>query len=268
MNKRELFLIISIGFIAELNSVCDDEFNQSLLNFPAEEARQGVAVDEKYVYAIGTTSIGKYDKSSGREMAHWESYKETPLIHLDSGVVVNDRLYCSHSNYPSLPMISSVEIWDVKTLEHIESLSFGISEGSCTWIDRYDDYWWVMYAHYNHQGGYTDKGNEWTTLVQYNDQWQRMQAWVFPQRILKRFGRYSCSGGSWGPDGFLYCTGHDLSELYVFSLPKSGSILKLEKILPFINEGQGIAFDRFRRGVLYGIVKRNHQVIAANIFDE
>ena len=30
----------------------------------------------------------------------------------------------------------------------------------------------------------------------------------------------SNSGGSWGPDGFLYLTGHDPAEIYKMRLPK------------------------------------------------
>ena len=59
-----------------------------------------------------------------------------PIIHLDSGVIVDGKLYCAHSNYPGIPMTSSIEVWDPSTLEHIESHSFGIFRGSCTWVDQ------------------------------------------------------------------------------------------------------------------------------------
>ena len=38
-------------------------------------------------------------------------------------------------------MTSSVEIFETEHLTHIESHSFGIAYGSCTWIDRYGGYW-------------------------------------------------------------------------------------------------------------------------------
>ncbi|HEO71010.1 MAG TPA: hypothetical protein ENN80_07085, partial [Candidatus Hydrogenedentes bacterium] len=219
--------------------------------FEAEEARQGVAVDEDYVYVVGTQCIGKYDKRTHERLAHWEASDALPIIHLDSGVVVDQRLYCAHSNYPEKPMTSSVEIWDADTLEHVGNHSFGIGHGSCTWVDRHDGWWWVAFAHYAGHGGYPDRDNAWTTLVRYDDEWREREAWVFPKDVLERFGDYSCSGGSWGPDGRLYCTGHDRPELYALALPEAGSVLRLVRLVPFPNDGQGIAFDRSTPPMLY-----------------
>ncbi|MFH1743852.1 MAG: hypothetical protein ABIH23_33010 [bacterium] len=241
----------------------DEQKDKIVLRFSASEAHQGLAVDKKYVYAIATRAIGKYEKRTGKRVALWESSEEEPIIHLDSGVVVDGKLHCGHSNFPYLPMTSSVEIWDTDTLKHIESHSFGITDGSCTWIDRHDGHWWVGFAHYNGKGGYADKGNEWTTLVQYDDCWRRLQAWVFPAEVLERFAPHSCSGGSWGPDGLLYCSGHDRPELYLLQLPKAGSVLRLVRMIPFDNEGQGIAFDRTAPGILYGIKRSTKEVVAA-----
>ena len=65
----------------------------------------------------------------------------------------------------------------------------------------------------------------------------------------------SNSGGSWGPDGFLYLTGHDPAELYRMRLPKAGSVLELVEIIPMNIRGQGIAWDRSQPGVIYGIIR-------------
>ena len=54
----------------------------------------------------------------------------------------------------------------------------------------------------------------------------------------------SNSGGSWGPDGFLYLTGHDLEEVYKVRLPTAGSTLELVTTIPMTVRGQGIAWDR------------------------
>lgn len=66
----------------------------------------------------------------------------------------------------------------------------------------------------------------------------------------------SNSGGSFGPDGWLYITGHDATEVYVMKLPSAGSILTWVATiwLPDI-AGQGIAWDRLRGrdGSLYRI---------------
>lgn len=243
--------------------------NKSLypLRFNAPEARQGIAVDEKHAYVVGSTIVGKYDKFTGVLIKQWQPNEDTPLIHLDSGVIHQGKLYCSHSNYPELPMTSSVEIWNAETLEHTGTHSFGIFMGSCTWIDRYDGFWWVMFAHYNKESGYADKSNQWTSLVKMDDNWQQLESWVFPPEVIERFGLYSCSGGSWGPDGYLYCTGHDLAELYKMKLPTAGSVLELVEIVPFINWGQGIAFDRWQPGILYGIIKNDRLVVADRIIE-
>ena len=233
--------------------------------FNAPEARQGVAVDERYVYVVTNRAVAKYNKQTHRRLAHWEAPAEIPLIHLDSGVIFENRLYAGHSNYPELPMTSSVEIWDAESLEHVGSHSFGLADGSCTWVDRYDGFWWVCFAHYDKRGGYPDKDVSWTTVVQYDDRWSRLAAWVFPPEVVRRFTPYSCSGGSWGPDGLLYCTGHDRPEIYVVRLPKSGSALELVEIIPVTMPGQGIAWDRSDPGILYGIVKRDRVVVVSRI---
>jgi hypothetical protein len=115
---------------------------EEIVRFEAAEARQGVAVDAQHFYAVTDLGIGKYDKKTGKLVAKWESPKGGPFIHLDSGVILDGKLYASHSNYPQEPMTSSVEIWDAVTMQHIGSHSFGIMWGSCTWIDRHDGAWW------------------------------------------------------------------------------------------------------------------------------
>ena len=71
---------------------------------------------------------------------------------------------------------------------------------------------------------------------------------------------FSCgmsnSGGSWGPDGKLYITGHDNTELYAMELPKMGSVLRWSGTVPVDLAGQGFAFDRSESGMLYGIIRR------------
>lgn len=138
-------------------------------------------------------------------------------------------------------MTSSIEIWDPETMEHIENHSYGNGWGSCTWIDRYHGFWWAAFAHYNKLQEKTHTNNTCSTLVKFDDNWQYLEAWVYPPTIIERFEGMSNSGGSWGPDGRLYLTGHERSELYAVSLPKAGSVLVLEEIIPVGNRGQEIA---------------------------
>jgi hypothetical protein len=63
-----------------------------------------------------------------------------------------------------------------------------------------------------------------------------------------------------GSDGFLYLTGHNPAEVYKMRLPKAGSILELVETIPANISGQGIAWDRSDRGVLYGIIRPPRKV--------
>ena len=86
---------------------------EEIARFKSDLARQGVAVDAEHVYPVTDQGIAKLDKKSGKPIAEWKGPKDGPIIHLDSGVVIDGKLYASHSNYPQEPMTSSVEIWDV-----------------------------------------------------------------------------------------------------------------------------------------------------------
>ncbi|MBW7884587.1 MAG: hypothetical protein H3C34_18490 [Caldilineaceae bacterium] len=123
---------------------------ETIAIFDAPDARQGVAVDDGYFYAVDNYHITKHDKETGEALLQWDGVTgDGPIIHLDSGVVVDGKLYAAHSNYPVWPMTSSVEVWDTETMEHIDTYSFGIQVGSFTWLDRYDGYWWGAFANYN-----------------------------------------------------------------------------------------------------------------------
>jgi hypothetical protein len=236
--------------------------------FEAEEARQGVAADGGHIYAIGDRAIGKYDKASGGRVASWRGEGDEPIVHLNGGVVLDGKLYCAHSNYPDVPMTSSIEIFDAARLEHVASHSFGIFEGSATWIDRRDGHWWVAFAHYEGRGGEAGKGPAWTSLVKLDDGWRRVEGFVYPPEVVARFGNRSNSGGAWGRDGFLYATGHDAPEVYVLQLPQAGSALRLVATLPAAGAGQGIAWDPVERGVLYGIVKESRTIVVSRLVEE
>jgi len=88
-----------------------------------------------------------------------------------------------------------------------------------------------------------------------------VESWVLPKAILDKFEAMSNSGGSWGPDGFLYLTGHDPADK--MRLPKAGSVLELVEVIPMNIRGQGIAWDRTDRGVIYGIIRATNKEKAA-----
>jgi hypothetical protein len=219
---------------------------EPLRTYDAFDANQGVAVDGRSFYAVDNRSITKHDRASGEPLLQIAGSDDGPLIHMDSGVVVDGKIYAAHSNYDDLPMQSSVEVFDARTMQHLETHSFGVDRGSLTWLDRHDGWWWAGFANYDilvddEPYGETDN----TQIVKLDDKFNVVAAYTIPREILDRFRPMSNSGGSWGPDGRLWITGHDLAEAYVMELPEAGSELRWIATveLPGV-EGQGIAWDR------------------------
>ncbi len=235
--------------------------SQLLKSFTVDQVQQAVAVDEEFFYVINNSSIVKYHKNSGKKIASWDGKAEGIIKHLNSGIVIGDTLYCSHSNFPDSPMASSIEAYDTKTMQPIGNHSFGIMIGSATWVERKDDYWWVAFAHYGENGSSEGKDTRWTQLVQFDKKWQRLQAWIFPKEVIDRMAPYSTSGGVWGEDGLLYVTGHDHPEIYVLAIPSAGYTLQLVKTLAAPIKGQGIAWDRWQKQTLWGIDRQAHKVV-------
>jgi len=245
------------------------EFDAKIIRqFDAFDAFQAVAVDEDSFYAINNVSVTQHDKETGAVRQRWSANSElsAPLVHLESGMVLEGKLYSAHSNYPGWPMTSSVEVWDVTTMEHIESHSFGVMLGSFTWLDRYEDSWWGTFANYDRvQRGMSEPYGETrnTVMVQFDDDFNVLQSWSLPAEILRRMSPMSNSGGSWGSDGYLYISGHDDPEIYVMALPEEGSELDWRATirLPGLN-GQGIAWDRYDDGnILWAILRSTRQVL-------
>lgn len=240
---------------------------EKLQLFETKEAHQGIAVDANYFYTINSQSIGKYDKNSGKFISEWND-DSNQIIHFDGGVVINEKLYVAHSNYPGIPMTSSIEIFNKNTLNHIENHSFGIKYGSCTWADFYDNFWWVCFAHYDKFEQETNTNNHWTILVKFDKNWNEKESWVFPEKVLVEFKPMSCSGGSWGPDGNLYVTGHDSAKVFVLQIPELGSVLKYVKTMHLEIYGQGIAWDRSDKNHIYGIIRKKNVVVKSKFIDQ
>jgi hypothetical protein len=226
-----------------------------------------VAVDKDFFYVINNSSIQKYTKTDGKLISSWDGAKQG-IKHLNSGVVIKGRLYCANSNYPEIPMASSVEIFDTKTLQHVANHSFGIAQhGSLTWIDEKDGFWYIGFAHYGGKDASEGRDVRWTSLVKYTKEWQQVESWIFPKNIVALFTPKSNSGGAWGQDGLLYLTGHDKPELYVMKLPASGYTLEHVKTIPVGMYGQGIAIDRSVKDklVIYGIDRGANTVVVDEI---
>lgn len=218
---------------------------------------QGVAVDEKYFYAISNTTILKCDKQTRRIVATWQAYKEDKayehFLHMNSGTVVGGKLYCAHSRFSIDPNACTVEIWNVENqgLTHERTIPLPRKHGSLTWIDRHSDSWWMCYAVYG-------KGkNRHTKLVRYQyrgGKFIELESWFFPKEVVANWEDMSCSGGSWGPDGYLYTTGHDHSRTYVLEIDDTNSLAYVRTETDVGFYGQGIAWDRSsKKPVLWGI---------------
>jgi len=236
-----------------------------LRRYPAPEARQGVAVDREFFYAISNHAMAKYRRADGTKVAAWECPEGQPLIHLNAGIVLGDKLYCAHSNYPGVPSLSSVEIFDTATLRHVGTHSFGEGYGSFTWLDRHDGAWYACFAFYGNKAAEPGRNPSWTQVIKFDDQWRRVAGWVFPADLVARFGNYSSSGGAFGPDGRLYITGHDAPALFVLEFPDGSSFLRWVDTVAIPAEGQAFAWDPAEPWSLWSILKRTREVIVGRI---
>ena len=248
------------------------EFQAEIIKeFEVANARQGIAVDGDFFYAVTNYAISKHDKVSGKLVAFWEGTEEgDPLVHMDSLMELDGQLFASHSNYPFGPMTSSVEIWNADDMTHVDTHSFGIYLGSMTWLDRHDGQWWGAFANYDKvQNGQTEPygKTDRTQVVRFDENFTVSESWTLPREILDRMRPMSNSGGSWGADGYLYLTGHDHGELYVMELPKAGSELHWAATVKVpVMEGQGIAWDRsVDERVLWAIYKKDRKVLKVSV---
>lgn len=236
--------------------------NMVLKTYPVK-ASQGVAVDGKHFYAISNTKIAKHDKATGKLVAEWQAKRGDKTTahfrHMNSGTVFAGKLYCAHSRFPLDPNDNSVEVFGVEgeAPTHESTIRMPRDHGSLTWIDRRGDgTWWFCYAVYG------KPGNAKTKLLRCRmgeGKFIEEREWFFPEETVARWGAMSCSGGSWGPDGFLYVTGHDHAEACVLKIDGEGDLIHVStERVPGIS-GQAIAWDRFSdKPLLWGIVKGKH----------
>jgi hypothetical protein len=255
----------ALGFAAESHAATSFE---QIAELPVPEANQGVGVDDRYFYAVDNQSIAKYNKATGKLVKKWQGQSDGTIVHLDGAMLMDGKLYAAHSNYPAWPMTSSVEIFDAETLEHVATHSFGVRWGSLTWVDWHDGHWWMTFANYDQRIGpagapYGGKAN--TVVIEMTEGFEPVQSWKLPKAVLDRFEDMSNSGGSWGPDGFLYLSGHDPAEVYKMTVPEAGSVLELGETVALNIRGQGIAWDRSQPGVIYGVLRATALERAAGI---
>lgn len=228
----------------------------------APEARQGVAADSGFVYAIDNQRIAKYARATGRRVASWTGDPKR-FPHLNSCTLVARQLVCAASNYPALPQTSSVEVFDADRLTHLRSVSLAATPGSLTALDRDRGQWWAVFANYDGRGGQPGRDHRSTLLVRMDDAFRQLQAWTFPPAILERLAPNSVSGASWTADGRLAVTGHSRPELYVVAVPPSGAMLRHVGTVRTATPGQAIDWDPRDPTLLWSIDRKRRQIVAS-----
>ena len=235
-------------------------------SFPAIEAGQGAAADASHFYAIVNYIIGKYDRKTGNFIARWKGKRGGPIGHINSCFAENAKLFCANSNHPHLPMASSIEIFDTKTMTHIGSKSLGMmDEGSLVWFDHFNAGWIAGFAHYDDETGLPYKDHTYASVVTYDREWRRTGGYMLPKVILEKMAPQAASGGAMGVDGRLYVMGHDLPEMYVLEIPTSGPILRHIATIAVPAEGQAFAFDHQDPRLIWAISRPNHRVVVFRI---
>jgi hypothetical protein len=237
---------------------------ETVRTWPAPEASQGVAVDARHFYAVGNSTIAKYDRATGRKVAQWSGDPKL-YPHINSCAVIGRELICAASNFPAVPMLSFVEVFDPQAMVHRRTIPLGEQRGSLTWIDRKGGAWWAGFANYDGRGGEPGRDHRATKVVRFDSAWRPLQTWSFPDAVLDRFKPMSNSGGGFGPDGLLYASGHDAPEVYALRAPASGSTLELVETLGTPVEGQAIAFDKSDGRVLFGVSRKRREVTAMRL---
>ncbi len=229
--------------------------------YQTTEARQGAAAARHHMYAIDNLTVAKYARAGGDLVNRWQGSLEGSIRHLNSCFAEDVKLYCANSNFPELPMASSIEVFATEPLQHTHSLSLGImDEGSLTWFDRLGNGWLAGFAHYDGKGGTNFKDHRFTTIYRYDERWRRLGGWMIPDSVTRQMQPYAASGGAIGADGLLYLSGHDKPEVYVLAAPRMGPKLIHVATISVDIEGQAITWDNSAKRVLIGISRSSKEI--------
>lgn len=252
-----LAVVIATCFIGDT----DPTFS-GLQSYQTNEARQAVAADENYFYAIDNAQIGKYELSTGERVALWQAPEESHTKHLNSGIVYNDTLWAAHSNYPDIPRHSSIELWDTHSIQYLGNIDLGETDGAANWILKHHGYWWILYAHYSGKRAEPGRTSADTRLDMLDAKMNVLKSFYLPQSLVQKLEPKSLSGGCFSEDGTLYVTGHDEPEVYALEIPEEGDTLLFKSTLPVNCEGQGIAWHNNK---LYTIKRSTKEVIVSEL---
>lgn len=235
---------------------------EHLMSYPSPLAHQGVAVGENAFFAVTNTGLARHARRGGREVARWQSIGRAGVSHMNSCTLTRaHELLCANSNFPKLPMTGSLEWFDPTTLTPVRTRSLGTTDGSLVWADELAGGWLAGFAHYDGRGGEPARDHRYTRIVQFDPYWVPVEAWLLPDSVLERMRPHSASGGSVGPDGLLYLTGHDRPEMYALARPTQGATLVHVATIRLEIAGQAIAWDRLVDDrIVWGIHRPTREV--------
>lgn len=235
-----------------------------LRRLPAPEARQGAVADAQSVYAIDNSTIARYDKVTGKKTGVWRA-DPARFSHLNSCSLWGSALVCANSNYPDVPMVSSVVWIDTRNMRLTHVRNLGRAFGSLTWIEWQEGSWWACFAHYDGRGGEAGYDHRATVLVRYDSDFKPQATYRFPDSVLARFAPRSSSGGAWSSDGLLYVTGHNKREIYALRVPTHGRTLAHVATLATPTAGQAIGWDKSEPRVLWSIERATSDLVASKV---
>lgn len=218
--------------------------------YGAPEAFQAAAADERYLYAIGSRQVAKYDRKTGFRLA----VSSGDAQHLNSGFVWRGIVLLAHSNYPAQPERSEIKQLDPQTMRITTFHDFGDFGGSLTWVVRRGDHWLCNFARYG------DVNRE-TFLVEFDMAWNEVRRWTYPAEVVAKWGAYSTSGGIFRGER-LWVTDHDHGRLDILRIPDEGETLIFQGSVEIPFSGQGIATDPVGLG-LVGIHRGRREIIVA-----
>jgi len=235
--------------------------------FRAAAAVQGVAADATHVYVVSNRRIEKYRRSDQKKTAEWRAPKgrHKPAIrHLNGCMESGGSLYCAHSNYPEVPIASSIEVFDTDGLTHLESIPLEDAPGYATWIDRSGEEWFVCFAHYEGLRARTGRGTPDTRVVRFDLDWQPRASYSLSAALTTTLSPYSASGGLLSDPTHLLLTGHSARELYLVEIDEALGELALRDRIRVPFAGQGIGWNR-GDDLLYGIDRDHREVISVRV---
>ena len=202
-------------------------------------ATQAAAADDRFVYAVSSTTVARHDRRSGKLLGT----ATTPTTkHLNSAFVWDGKVVCAHSNYPNKPEESDVRVFDPATDTLSVLHTFEAPPGSLVWCVRKGERWWCCFARYG-------ADNAKTVLLEMTPAFEEVRRWTFPAKVVADWDGMSASGGVWDGDTLL-TTHHHFKVLYRLRVPQDGGELAFVEALTSPFPGQGIAADPATGGLV------------------